>query len=193
MLFRSSRALDSSLVMPLATAIKLVIDYSSQNSELELPEGVANTFGLVSDIDAVSSYVNNAQSVASESYSQAQSEILSDDNVTGGSQLLADSIVGTFYNASDYSATGKLTFNEDGSGYASYTAIGYPFGWEVDANNINLDYGVSGRVMASYYISNPGGGNSILEETVLISTRINILNQTDTSFLYVKKIGRAHV
>ncbi|RLV59460.1 hypothetical protein D5018_11785 [Parashewanella curva] len=50
----ASNEIDASLILPLSTAIKLVIDYSNQNPNFKLPEGTNDTLELVNNLDKAS-------------------------------------------------------------------------------------------------------------------------------------------
>jgi hypothetical protein len=111
-------ASDSSLILPFATAIKLVIDYAAANPSLALPEGVLNTLELVSNAEIASAYLSNAQTNAPEIYQEAQDAILNDENLVN-SNIDADAIVGTFYLISPEGTFGggrQLNFEASGMG-----------------------------------------------------------------------------
>jgi hypothetical protein len=111
-------ASDSSLILPFATAIKLVIDYAASNPSLGLPEGVLNTLELVSNAEIASAYLSNAQTNAPEIYQEAQDAILNNENLVN-SNIDADAIVGKFYLISPEGAFGggrQLNFEASGMG-----------------------------------------------------------------------------
>ncbi len=182
----ASKGLDSSLVIPLATAIKLVIDYSAQNPELALPDGVEDTFELVSSLDIASEYVYNAQANAGEIFTQAQSEIMADDDVFGGTVDNGISVIDTYYQIlpNSFGPGDRLAIYEDGTGYNSSNLSGHDFTWESTDTGIEITYGDGWLRSVSFpFLDN--GGTSSQVETHLIQTRSSLrwITQTEENDL----------
>lgn len=140
-------ASDSSLILPLATAIKLVIDYAAANPSLALPEGVSNTLELVSNGESASAYLSNAQTNAPEVYQEAQDAILNDGDLVN-SNIDADSIVGTFYLIAPegFFGASQLVFEADGMGQD----INYiPSGQETGSQGFRWE-NTDGGILATY-------------------------------------------
>jgi|GEM_PF-1388040 len=144
---RAKLAADSDLVMQLATAIKLVIDFADEYPSLALPNAVNNTLEFISNPDVVSVYLTNAQTIWSQAYEAAFEQISNDKNLADGS-LNADAMVGTFYivEASGLNGGEQLTFKTDGTGrqvssirFGQETGI-QEFIWESGENGILLTY-----------------------------------------------------
>lgn len=118
LLYSAQSSVNGELILPLATAIKLVIDYAEENSELALPEGVLDTFELVSNQEDVAAYIANALENAADTYAAAEADIITDTNLLD-TNLDEDSIAGTYYFLSPngyYGEGNQLTLNADGTG-----------------------------------------------------------------------------
>ena len=136
----ASKSYNGSLVLPFATAIKLVIDYSTENAGLALPDGISDTSELVSDIEIARSYITAAQSDYSEVYDTARDEVLSDDDViSSGVNESAIPVADSYYfiSADGTYGDGRLLLNDDGTGSS------IKFDGEVEFNWIASDEGVA--------------------------------------------------
>lgn len=186
----AAKEINSTLILPLATAIKLVIDYSADNVDLELPDGVENTFLLVSDLEIASAYVANAQVNATESYTQAQDDILSDSEVvSNGIGDTSIPIADTYYQilSESFNAGDRLILNEDGSGYNSSLLDGQSFTWLSTDTGVELTYGENGWTRSIFFSSQFVGGVTRQVETHLIQAKTNLqwITQTETTDLIV--------
>ncbi|MCE9687928.1 cadherin-like domain-containing protein [Shewanella sp. AS16] len=143
------QAYDTSLLLPLATAIKLVIDYAGANPDLALPEGVADTQALVAQLETVQTYLQQAQQTAAETYSEAQAAIVADEEViasgTGSAELpIADTYY--FTSTEGMQSGDRLVLTADGKGtlYSWDTSISLT--WSTNDAGILLSYAGEGLV-----------------------------------------------
>jgi len=148
----ASNEINSTLLLPLATAIKLVIDYSGENPDLALPDGASDTLALVSNIELASEYVSYAIAQAPESYNAALAAILSDPEVISS---LADNSaipIADNYFFMPFSGTGdRITLNEDGSGEISELTSGASFSWLLGESGVDIDFGPEGWTQSVFF------------------------------------------
>ncbi len=183
----SQAGIDSTLVLPLSTAIKLVIDYSAANPDLELPEGVSDTFALVSDIQKVSEYVSNAQNMAAESYAEALNATLTDNNVIAGNSSSEIPIADTYYQILPlgYAGGDRILVNEDGTGYLSDTLTGSDFTWATTDTGIEMTFGENGFSLNTFFQFLLIDGATVQVETEVIQTGTSVqwITQSETNDL----------
>ncbi|WP_166638818.1 hypothetical protein, partial [Paraglaciecola marina] len=195
MLYSAQASVSGELILPLATAIKLVIDYAADNPELALPDGILDTFELVSNQADVAAYIANALENAADSYAAAEAEILTDSNLLDIS-LDETSIAGTYYFLSPngyYGEGSQLTLNEDGTGVElsllrDDTNSGETeFTWAASDTGLTLTY-VDPEVTVRYVVIVNGvniedNESQISKNIALIAEFADsmIVNTTDTS------------
>ncbi|QSX41102.1 PKD domain-containing protein [Shewanella cyperi] len=115
----AARVYDTSQVLPLATAVKLLLDYAEANPELAIPEGVANTQELITHLESAQKYLRQAQLGMTSVYEEALAAIISDENIvatnTGSGNIpIADSY---YFKSSGGDMNGaRLVLNADGTG-----------------------------------------------------------------------------
>ncbi|WP_166638705.1 hypothetical protein, partial [Paraglaciecola marina] len=182
--------IDGSLILPFATAIKLVIDYAGSNPDLALPDTVADTFALISDQEAIYSYISYAKDEYSDSYTVAQDAILEDSTLIDSS-LGESSLVGTFYVASSdgssYVSGYQLILNNDNTGVKlsherQATGSGESeLTWSIDSGSLTLNYAEE-DTFSYYYTIDPAVGNVTADYT-LSSTEMNIVSEFEHSLL----------
>jgi len=137
---------DQSLVMPLATAIKLVIDYSEENPDLALPENVSNTLDLVSNLETAQEYIVNVQEVAADTYQDAQQAIITDEEVIStGADNATIPLADTYYfGANDGSSgLGRLELKENGTGTWSFHNNSAQINWTKTDDGLSIELGES--------------------------------------------------
>jgi len=182
----ASVASDSSLILPFATAIKLVIDYAPNNPSLTLPEGVANTLELISNVEIASAYLSNAQTSMPEIYQEAQDAILNDKDVVN-SNIDTDSIVGTFYLISPEGTFGggrQLNFEANGTGQditiiqSGQESGTQSFTWENTADGVLATY-VEQLVSVSFIFDSEYG--QIEQNTKTVSANYKVISESANS------------
>ena len=177
--------IDTSSILPFATAIKLVVDFSESNPTLALPDGVTDTFALVGDKDIVGAFIQTAQNNEPESFAQAQSDIFADVNIVQGSSVTNTSVVNAYYGANQLFDifSGKMVINEDGSGYRSEFNRGHALNWTLADNGIDIDYGIDGWAQFRIFVILPGDNVTTEQVTFVTGTTISYLSQTETNAL----------
>jgi len=151
---QAAKIYDGSRVLPLATAIKLVIDYSADNAELALPEGVTDTMAFVADINLVSDYVSSAQANFADEFNSAQTAIINDKEViSGGTNDSSVSIADSYYFISPNGTTrdGRMTLNSDGTGSISEYTGTYDIEWAQAEEGIEIAYPSGERVVSESF------------------------------------------
>ncbi|HEY9031328.1 MAG TPA: hypothetical protein VIM93_08200 [Kangiella sp.] len=115
--------LDGTAILGMATAIKFIVDYSSINQEAVLPEGVSDTWELVSNIENYRTFIGTDWSAETESvFGNIQDEIFSTQGLTVPFETVPDLYIHT---------TGDLTkltgyYEFDETEQATYIYSKYP-------------------------------------------------------------------
>jgi hypothetical protein len=144
---------DTSLVMPLATAIKLVIDYSNNFPSLVLPDNITDTLAFVAQLELVQTYLQQANQVTPDIVKLAQNAIVTDPEVIAPFQVtnalpLADTY---FYMSEGNAGSGRIILKQDGTGiiYTPYNdSVGLT--WSSSTDGLLLTFDGAGVVTVNY-------------------------------------------
>ncbi|MEP0176583.1 MAG: hypothetical protein ABJD02_13230 [Paraglaciecola sp.] len=179
--------LDGNLILPFATAIKLVIDYASENPDLTLPDTVTDTFALLKDQDTITPYISYIEESYAEEYAAAQSLILKDDSLIDSS-INESNVIDTYYFfvvSSSTSQGQQLVLNDDHTGKEIFyerrdTGSGETeLTWELTETGYTITYIEPETYSSSTYINDEIGYTEVYSS--IISKNINILVElTDT-------------
>ncbi|MGB0893019.1 MAG: PKD domain-containing protein [Parashewanella sp.] len=154
---QTSMKFEPNLIMPLATAIKMVIDYSGKDGQSQetltnvpgLPAGVADTAALVQNMETVQSYLDAAIQAAPESHKQALADINADPNLITNNVGTVTEQLGDFYlKAADERFEGeRITLAAGGTGtFTSNNLQQSPtnISWEANDQGLEITYGAEG-------------------------------------------------
>ncbi|MCL1039870.1 hypothetical protein L2750_22460 [Shewanella submarina] len=156
---------DASFVLPLATAIKLVLDYSDDNPELGLPNGVANVAVFAENLASVNNYIENARDLPSSLYSEVEQIIVSNPEVidrnTQGYQVSGSYFFHPQDNDIDYN---RMFLNEGGAGHY-YGYSNSALTWTVTEEGTLVTFAGDGLLVSSSSIQHPSTGETVFVET----------------------------
>ncbi|MGB0892870.1 MAG: PKD domain-containing protein [Parashewanella sp.] len=126
---------DPELILPLATAIKLVIDFSRDHPNLTLPEGVKDTFELVKSLDKTSDYLTEAKKNSEAQVVKAENEIVEDDELVSTNLGSQEDVLGIYYlEGEDGSSSGvRFELKQGGTGNYAHGDRSREFTWELDS------------------------------------------------------------
>ncbi|MCH4296305.1 hypothetical protein MJ923_18495 [Shewanella sp. 3B26] len=170
---------DAGLVLSLATAIKLVLDYATDYPELVLPDGISDVAELVDDLTRVSSYLNNAFQAQEGVYFEAIEAIVEDNEVLASSPT--SSIAGTYYFTSTEGnlAADRIVFFANGSGEFYGVSNASSFSWTDTDEGTLITYPGKGMFMRDWYAN--VNSSQVHYERYRTSTLIKWISNTDAS------------
>ncbi|MCL1077017.1 carboxypeptidase regulatory-like domain-containing protein [Parashewanella spongiae] len=190
---KSSLEYEPDMVMPLATAIKLVIDFSDDAQQPQtvgnrapgLPEGSDDTADLVSDLSQVQAYILSALQSNSDEYDQANSAIEGDADLITSNVGNAATLTGNFYlKASDNMFEGdRLTLNSDNSGVLRNRTLDVSpvdITWAIDESGLVLTYGDNGVLSHDNTVVLPESSTEAFE-VIRTSSLIRMMSSTGDS------------
>jgi len=186
-------AYDGFFVLDFATAIKLVIEYSDANPAFELPSNINDILELVRDLNAAKEYTSIAQSGAnSETFEQAKSDIVSDEDiVSGGVDESVVSVVDNYYSdvTEGFLDFGRIILNSDGSGVVNTFNSEATFSWSRSTTGVDITYPNGGFVEYVYFrnVSINGVATQVQAESILTSGSISWISQTETKDHLINK------
>ncbi|SNY49365.1 hypothetical protein SAMN06297280_1377 [Arsukibacterium tuosuense] len=170
--------MNGDLLIPFATAIKLVLDYSADNAELALPARYADTAEWLADSASVRHYIHQAKLKASAVYDDAAAAILADHKLVKV-QLAPDDVTGHYF-VDRTSATSRevsqIIIREDKTGTWLQNNAGGDFSWSQTSDGVVLDFGTPGLLLANES-----------RETHLMSVTLAITSQTADLVHFVAK------
>lgn len=144
-LLQARASIHGDIALELATAIKLVLDYSA-NTTLAMPGGYTDSYAFASDTDAVSDYLAKAKRTASTDYNAAREAIFADpDLVLAAPRETVTSIADTYFFSSPYAVTAspllgyKLELLTDGTGRLIGRDHGTDLTWTATAEGVFLE------------------------------------------------------
>ncbi|MBU1310144.1 MAG: hypothetical protein KKE30_11515 [Gammaproteobacteria bacterium] len=147
-LLQAALNVEGKLLLPFATAVKLVLDYAAGNATLMLPAEFETIAEWLANRTAVLEYINRAQLNARANYDEALAAIQADESLV---RLQPDSgtVVGRYYVDRTLGDRGvaQFTLNADKSGEWLERDLGGAFNWEITADGIVLNFGTPGMLI----------------------------------------------
>ena len=140
--------MEGDYLLPFATAVKLVLDYSAGNADLTLPAGFQTVAEWLANRDAVLSYIRNAKNTAEATYNEALAAIEADKKLVDVQTNTTD-LIGRYY-VEDQSGTreiSQLVLNSDFSGEWLEPGRGSSFTWSQTEQGIELSFGSPGLLL----------------------------------------------
>ncbi|MCW8092023.1 PKD domain-containing protein [Alteromonas sp. ASW11-130] len=169
---------DDSLLLTYATAIKLVIDYSTAYPELTLPSELSDTLALVTDPQAAANYFNNAKKSAAEIVDQAQDEIIDDPElVSAGNDRIP--LADTYYIIMPDGQFGKARISLDESGTGHFLTHQHEIELSWTQSSTGVDVTFSNSPVHDYSSHDETSGKMIETQEQLVSANIKWLKQTE--------------
>ena len=164
---------EGELLLPFATAVKLVLDYAAGNADLALPAGFQTVAEWLANRDAMLSYIRKARNFAEASYNEALSSIETDKKLLDTSTNTTD-LIGRYY--VEYwqgrREIAQLVLNSDFSGEWLEPGLGGSFTWSRTEQGIELSFGSPGLLVRQ---------NSIAYSTHLDSVFLKLAATTATT------------
>lgn len=141
---------EGDLLLPFATAVKLVLDYSAGNADLALPAGFQTIAEWLANRDAMLEYINKAKLTAQASYDSAAMAIKADEKLVE-QQFDSSTLTGRYYVARVLGGRGvaQFTLNADMTGEWLERDVGGTFNWSLESDGIVLDFGTPGVVIST--------------------------------------------
>ncbi|WP_161796365.1 PKD domain-containing protein [Arsukibacterium ikkense] len=175
---QATSEMNGDLLLPIATAIKLVLDYSADNADLVLPAKFANIADWLADGTAVREYVHHAKLKASAVYDEASAAILADDKLVR-SQLALTDLIGHYFIDREMANSRELAqiiIRADKTGSWLQSNAGGDFNWNQTSEGIVVDFGTPGLLLSNES-----------RETYLLSATLAITSQTTDIVQFVAK------
>ena len=173
---------NGSQLFELATAIGVITQPTDDLTHITLPEGIVDTYELVSDLDAVSKFweviVNGGVSYGSE----AQKLIFNDELLA---QPLGDNAAALIDETYYSQKGGTLVLKADGSGIISAVDGKQSISWTQGDSYIDLGLPEDGFLAGSRWVYSSTVGMSIRQETRYLSLSIKWLSRTDYRDVYI--------
>jgi hypothetical protein len=132
-------SIDLNLVMPYATALKLIVDGTASGDKFPLPEGVDNTFDFVLNTPLINAFVRDLEANHTDDYLAAQETILSDPDLVDLNVSVEDA-AGDHYFLMDFfgSGLGKLSLATDGQALYSNNERTITATWSIQNGIVTL-------------------------------------------------------
>jgi hypothetical protein len=164
---------EAELLLPFATAVKLVLDYSAGNADLALPATFTTVAEWLANRDAVLKYINNAKVNAKSSYDEALVAIGADAKLLT-TQIDKAELIGRYFVDRGLGGSGvaQFTLRDDYSGEWLEREIGGAFSWQQTAQGIVLTFDAQG---------------------VLVSNNSNVVTSTYLQSVTLKQIAKTAV
>lgn len=161
-------------LLPLATIIKLVIDYASTYPELALPDGFTDTDALVNDETKAREYLNKVQQKFPQVYEQAQAAVFEDPAAV--TAAVAEDILASSYYFDDGQ---RLVLTADGKGQMFREFDSAALTWTVTEAGLALTYPGNGLLKHHYWDFKDG--KQVQRQVFIKSTLIKWLYNQETS------------
>ena len=132
---KSKLEVNAQAKLELATLIKVVVD----NQNINLPEGVNNTLDFAKNKQKVDAFLTQLMSEQPELIEKTEQALKNDENLI---QPVSFSLKGEYWLAETAFANGLylgLTFNEDGTGYATGKKD-YSFTWQQNEQSVDITF-----------------------------------------------------
>lgn len=179
-LIRLLNEINAEELIQFATAIKVILDKSTGNDSLALPEGVNNVLELALDNEKMLQYINDAEQTPE--FSQAKREMLSDENVVTKSNT--DSIDTIYFNRGNLYINQVIELNDDGTGRYLLQNYDGRFDWiyEDDVYTLSNPEGFYAYQVNSNMIVE-GELRTISKEFTTYKSELKIIATTETGLL----------
>ena len=180
----AAKSYDGSLVLDFATAIKLVVDYSADNTELALPADISDTFALVADINVVRNYIADARSNHADVYDTAKDEVLNDDEViASGVSNSSIPVADTYYyiTIDGLTGNGRLVLNENGTGSSIESDGEVDINWTTSEDGVEISYANGEHTESVTFEYIDGSSEKVEVHTISTGQTISWLNQSATA------------
>ena len=140
--------IDGDFLLPFATAVKLVLDYSSENADLALPAGFETIAAWLADREAVLSYIRKVRNSAETTYNEALAAIEADEKLVN-TQANAVDLIGRYYveRRQGTREISQLVLNNDYSGEWLEPDRSASFTWNKTEQGIELSFGSPGLLI----------------------------------------------
>ncbi len=155
-----SKHYEAEYLLPIATAIKLVVDYSGADASLALPESFSDTLEFISDVDATAQYMEKARANASAAHEEAQVSIFDDSNMLlTGSDYSDFSVADEYFTVPTerYNSSQYFKLNEDNSGNFVYNEFESSLMWNHSSEGLQLEFAGYGLILNKFihYMDSP--------------------------------------
>uniref|UniRef100_A0A486XUX4 Endo-chitinase n=1 Tax=Rheinheimera sp. BAL341 TaxID=1708203 RepID=A0A486XUX4_9GAMM len=155
---RANLSTNGELLLPLAAAIKLMLDFSSEEPGLALPSGYSDVMHWLEDRVASTSYVTRVS--RSPYYKEALNNIIDSSDLVN--KTVSEDIAGHYFVKSTEinNVPAQLVLNDDATGSWHENARSAEFTWSTSADGLNLDFGWPGLEISTQPVSQFYGANA---------------------------------
>lgn len=161
---------DATRVLPLATAIKLVLDFAPAHELLKLPEGVADTQALVEDKQQVLAYLTKVKGMLLSVYEAAEAEIIDDPNLMRAPVQSSEVVGSYFFKYQDGVKRGdRLVLAANGTGQLHLGSAATAFTWEKTEVDVRLTLPNDGVLL---YEDSVYSGGQLMQRQNLLSHKV---------------------
>ena len=147
-LSQSALNVEGELLLPFATAVKLVLDYAAGNADLALPAGFQTVAELLANRDAALEFINKSKLNTPDSYDEALAAVKADENLVK-QQSDISTLAGRYYVDRTLGNLGVAQFvlNENQTGEWIQVNTEGAFTWQQTDDGIELDFGTPGLLV----------------------------------------------
>ncbi|MCL1039869.1 cadherin-like domain-containing protein [Shewanella submarina] len=183
-----SKQYDGRLILPIATAIKLVLSYSSEYPEIGLPGGVADVLELANDQNQVSIYLEMVQKDYPDIYMDAESAVIGNpDSIILNPD--ASSISGRYFfpHREDEASQDRIIFSSDGTGKFFSPEASSLFTWTVEEGNTIISFPSGGALISTSLEYNAEARDLVNVEMYRLSSTIKWIDVEDYAAKFLIK------
>ncbi|EWH06665.1 hypothetical protein AT00_10395 [Pseudoalteromonas lipolytica SCSIO 04301] len=179
-LIRLRNEINAEELVKVATAIKVVLDKSSNNQSLSLPDGITNVLELALNNEKMTQYIKDIEQTPE--FTQAKEEMLADEKVV--QKPNANGIDTFYYSRGNLYINQVVELNNDGTGQYLLNAFDGTFKWTYSDGIYTLENPEGFYVNESISEVNIDGEvKSVIQKASLYKSELKILSATDNGFI----------
>ncbi len=192
MLQQARNSLGPDSVLPYAVAIKLILDFSTNQPGLALPNGLTDTYSLLKDQQQIGAYLNGVFTNFASDYDQARNDLLADNEIINPTlNITAIPVANDYYFINPTKSIfpikySQLTLNNDGTGNLTEVNGNANFTYTVNANSAAITFSGIGFVEREFT-------TGIVSQTISSSRTFTWLHRsTERDILLIENITFTH-